>query len=78
MSSRWACSCRLGKAVAFLLQLAVFRPCNGGSFARATKSPRSWPRNIDIDFLRRQVMMTRTVRDLVIDVAVGGRDHQIE
>ena len=39
MSSRWACSCRLAKAVAFFLQLAVFGPCNGGSFARATKSP---------------------------------------
>jgi fatty acid desaturase len=69
-----------GKAVAFFfVQMAVFGLCLGGSFAPSHKGMPIVPRDLKIDFLRRQVMMSRNVRGgLVVDIAMGGLNYQIE
>ena len=69
-----------GKAVVFFfVQMAVFGVCLGGSFAPSHKGMPIVPRDMRIDFLRRQVMMSRNVRGgLMVDIAMGGLNYQIE
>jgi fatty acid desaturase len=70
----------LGKAGAFLgLQLAVFGVCLGGSFAPNHKGMPLVPKTMRLDFLRRQVLMSRNIRGGVFtDFALGGLNYQIE
>ena len=70
----------VGKAVAFLaVQLAVFGFCLGASFAPAHKGMPIIPPTMKLDFLRRQVMVSRNVRgNPVVDWAMGGLNYQIE
>ncbi len=70
----------LGKASAFFgLQMALFGLCLGGSFAPNHKGMPIVPREVKIDFLRRQVLMSRNVRGgPVVDFAMGGLNYQIE
>jgi fatty acid desaturase len=70
----------LGKAVAFFaLQMAVFGFCLGASFAPAHKGMPIIPPGMKLDFLRRQVMVSRNVRgNPVVDWAMGGLNYQIE
>lgn len=69
-----------GKAVAFLaVQMAVFGLCLGASFAPAHKGMPIVPADMKLDFLRRQVMVSRNVRgNPVLDWAMGGLNYQIE
>ena len=69
-----------GKAGAFLgLQSAVFGLCLGGSFAPNHKGMPIVPPTTRIDFLRRQVLMSRNVRGgPMVDFALGGLNYQIE
>ncbi len=68
------------KAVAFfVLQMAAFGVGVGASFAPSHKGMPIVPRSMKIDFLRRQVMMSRNVRGgLLVDFAMGGLNYQIE
>ncbi|MEI8411198.1 MULTISPECIES: fatty acid desaturase family protein [unclassified Kribbella] len=70
----------IGKASAFLgLQLAVFGICLGGSFAPNHKGMPLVPATMKLDFLRRQVLMSRNVRGgVMVDFALGGLNYQIE
>jgi fatty acid desaturase len=70
----------LGKALAFLaVQMAVFGFCLGASFAPAHKGMPIIPSEMKLDFLRRQVMVSRNVRgNPVLDWAMGGLNYQIE
>ncbi|WP_344221587.1 acyl-CoA desaturase [Kribbella sancticallisti] len=70
----------LGKASAFLgLQLAVFGVCLGASFAPNHKGMPLVPATMKLDFLRRQVLMSRNIRGgAVVDFAMGGLNYQIE
>ena len=70
----------LGQAGAFLgLQLAVFGVCIGGSFAANHKGMPLVPASMRLDFLRRQVLMSRNIRGGVFtDFAMGGLNYQIE
>ena len=70
----------LGKAGAFFcVQMAVFGLCLGGSFAPSHKGMPIVPPTTKIDFLRRQVLMSRNVRGgLFVDFAMGGLNYQIE
>ncbi|MGH3357813.1 MAG: fatty acid desaturase family protein [Nocardioidaceae bacterium] len=70
----------LGKASAFFgLQMALFGLCLGGSFAPNHKGMPIVPRTAKIDFLRRQVLMSRNIRGgPVVDFAMGGLNYQIE
>ena len=70
----------LGKAVAFFaLQMAVFGFCLGASFAPAHKGMPIIPEGMKLDFLRRQVMVSRNVKgNPVVDWAMGGLNYQIE
>jgi fatty acid desaturase len=69
-----------GKATAFLgLQLAVFGVCLGAAFAPNHKGMPIVPAGSKLDFLRRQVLMSRNVRGGVFtDIAMGGLNYQIE
>jgi fatty acid desaturase len=69
-----------GLAIAFFcVQMAVFGLCLGGSFAPSHKGMPIVPKDVKIDFLRRQVMMSRNVRGgLLVDFAMGGLNYQIE
>jgi fatty acid desaturase len=69
-----------GMAVAFFaLQSAVFGLCLGGSFAPSHKGMPIVPPDARIDFLRRQVLMSRNVRGgRLVDAAMGGLNYQIE
>jgi fatty acid desaturase len=69
-----------GKVVAFLaVQLAVFGMLLGGSFAPNHKGMPIVPKGVKIDFLHRQVLMSRNVRgNLLVDAAMGGLNYQIE
>jgi fatty acid desaturase len=69
-----------GKAVAFLLvQLAVFGVLLGGSFAPNHKGMPIVPPDAKIDFLRRQVLMSRNVTGgRVVDTMMGGLNYQVE
>jgi fatty acid desaturase len=70
----------VGKAAAFfVLQSAVFGLCLGGSFAPSHKGMPIVPPTARLDFLRRQVLMSRNVRGgLLIDAVMGGLNYQIE
>lgn len=68
------------KAVAFVaVQLAVFGVCLGAAFAPAHKGMPIVPPTMKLDFLRRQVMVSRNVRgSLAVDFFMGGLNYQIE
>ncbi|WP_295701864.1 acyl-CoA desaturase [Lapillicoccus sp.] len=68
------------KAVAFLgLQLAVFGVLLGGSFAPNHKGMPIVPRGMRLDFVQRQVVMSRNIRgSWFVDSAMGGLNYQIE
>ncbi|HWD83369.1 MAG TPA: acyl-CoA desaturase [Kribbella sp.] len=70
----------VGKASAFLgLQLAVFGVCLGAAFAPNHKGMPIVPAGTKLDFLRRQVLMSRNIRGGVLtDLAMGGLNYQIE
>lgn len=70
----------LGKALAFFaIQMAVFGFCLGASFAPAHKGMPIIPPEMKLDFLRRQVMVSRNVKgNPVVDWAMGGLNYQIE
>ncbi len=70
----------LGKATAFFaVQMAVFGFCLGASFAPAHKGMPLVPPEMKLDFLRRQVMVSRNVRgNPLLDWAMGGLNYQIE
>ncbi len=70
----------VGKAAAFFcVQMAVFGLCLGGSFAPNHKGMPIVPPSTKIDFLRRQVLMSRNVRGgLFVDFVMGGLNYQIE
>ena len=70
----------LDKAGAFLaVQSAVFGLCLGGTFASGHKGMPIVPRTSKIDFLRRQVLMSRNIRGgPLVDFAMGGLNYQIE
>lgn len=69
-----------GKAAAFVgVQLAVFGVLLGGSFAPNHKGMPLVPAGMRVDFLRRQVLMSRNVRGgAVTDFMMGGLNYQIE
>jgi fatty acid desaturase len=69
-----------GKAVAFfVVQMAVFGFWLGCSFAPSHKGMPIVPKTSRIDFLSRQVLMSRNIRGgLLLDQAMGGLNHQIE
>jgi fatty acid desaturase len=69
-----------GKASAFFaVQSAVFGVCLGGSFAPNHKGMPIVPATMKIDFLRRQVLMSRNVRGgPLVDYVLGGLNYQIE
>ncbi|ADB32047.1 fatty acid desaturase [Kribbella flavida DSM 17836] len=69
-----------GKAAAFLgLQLALFGVFLGASFAPNHKGMPLVPATMKLDFLRRQVLMSRNIRGgLLVDFALGGLNYQIE
>jgi fatty acid desaturase len=65
--------------VFFAIQMAVFGFCLGASFAPAHKGMPIIPPDMKLDFLRRQVMVSRNVRgNPVVDWAMGGLNYQIE
>jgi len=68
------------KATAFvLLELAVFGLCMGGAFAPNHKGMPIVPPDVKIDFLRRQVLMSRNVTGgRWVDFALGGLNFQVE
>ncbi len=69
-----------GKASAFIgVQLAVFGVLLGGSFAPNHKGMPLVPASMRVDFLRRQVLMSRNVRrGAATDFMMGGLNYQIE
>lgn len=69
-----------GKAAAFIgVQLAVFGVLLGGSFAPNHKGMPIVPASMKVDFLRRQVLMSRNVRGgRLTDFMMGGLNYQIE
>ncbi|MGB3829703.1 MAG: acyl-CoA desaturase [Ornithinimicrobium sp.] len=69
-----------GKAAAFIgVQLAVFGVLLGGAFAPNHKGMPIVPATMRIDFLHRQVLMSRNVRGgAVTDFVMGGLNYQIE
>jgi fatty acid desaturase len=70
----------VGKAGAFFgVQMALFGLCLGGAFAPNHIGMPVVPATMKIDFLRRQVLMSRNVRGGVfVDFALGGLNYQIE
>ncbi len=69
-----------GKAAAFFgLQMALFGLFLGASFAPNHKGMPIVPATMKLDFLRRQVLMSRNVRGgPVVDFVMGGLNYQIE
>lgn len=69
-----------GIASAFLaVQLGVFGFYMGIAFAPNHKGMPVVPHDMTLDFLRRQVMMSRNVRGpRLLDVAMGGLNYQVE
>jgi fatty acid desaturase len=66
-------------AAFFVVQYAVFGLCLGGSFAPSHKGMPIVASTATIDFLRRQVLMSRNVRGgIAVDAAMGGLNYQIE
>ena len=70
----------LGKASAFFgIQMAIFGLALGGSFAPNHKGMPMVPADMKVDFLRRQVLMSRNIRGgILVDFAMGGLNYQIE
>lgn len=68
------------QAIAFIaVQLAVFGLLLGGSFAPNHKGMPLVPKDLRVDFLRRQVLMSRNIRGgRVTDFMMGGLNYQIE
>ncbi|WP_252274516.1 acyl-CoA desaturase [Nocardioides sp. LMS-CY] len=68
------------KALAFfLVQMAVFGLCLGASFAPNHKGMPIVPHSMKLDFLQRQVLMSRNVRGgVVVRAMMGGLNYQIE
>ena len=68
------------KAAVFLaIQLGLFGFYMGMSFAPNHKGMPLVPKGVKLDFLRRQVMMSRNIRgNLLLDFAMGGLNYQIE
>jgi fatty acid desaturase len=69
-----------GKAVAFFaVQMAVFGVCMGGAFAPNHTGMPIVAVTAKLDFLRRQVLMSRNISGGAgIDFIMGGLNHQIE
>ena len=69
-----------GIAIAFLaVQLGLFGLYMGMSFAPNHKGMPIVPKSLKLDFLRRQVMMSRNIRGgRLVDVGMGGLNYQIE
>ncbi|QAY58779.1 acyl-CoA desaturase [Microbacterium protaetiae] len=69
-----------GIAFVFLaVQLGLFGFYMGVSFAPNHKGMPIVPADVTLDFLRRQVMMSRNIRGTrLLDVAMGGLNYQIE
>ncbi|MBN9613104.1 MAG: acyl-CoA desaturase [Actinobacteria bacterium] len=69
-----------GIAFVFLaVQLGVFGFYMGVSFAPNHKGMPIVPRDVTLDFLRRQVLMSRDIRgNRLLDSAMGGLNYQIE
>jgi fatty acid desaturase len=66
-------------AAFFAVQMAVFGVCLGASFAPAHKGMPIVPPGMKLDFLRRQVLVSRNVRgNPLTDIAMGGLNYQIE
>ena len=66
-------------AVFLAVQLGVFGFYMGVSFAPNHKGMPLVPHDMRLDFLRRQVMMSRDIRgNWFVDVAMGGLNYQIE
>jgi len=68
------------KAAAFFgLQMAIFGLALGGSFAPNHKGMPIVPADMKVDFLRRQVLMSRNIKGgILTDFAMGGLNYQIE
>jgi fatty acid desaturase len=61
------------------VQLALFGVLLGGAFAPNHKGMPIVPASTEIDFLRRQVLMSRNIRgNVVVDFFMGGLNRQIE
>ncbi|WP_261166249.1 acyl-CoA desaturase [Microbacterium sp. Marseille-Q6965] len=69
-----------GLAVAFLaVELGVFGFWMGASFAPNHKGMPIVPKDVKLDFLTRQAAMSRNIRgSVLIDIAMGGLNYQIE
>lgn len=69
-----------GKALAFLgVQLVVFGVMLGGAFALNHIGMPTVPRGVHLDFLRRQVLMSRNISDgPLIRFLMGGLQYQLE
>jgi len=69
-----------GKAAVFIaVQLAVFGVLLGGSFAPNHKGMPLVAATMKVDFLRRQVLMSRNIQGgRLTDFAMGGLNYQIE
>jgi fatty acid desaturase len=69
-----------GRALTFLaVQLGLFGFLLGGAFAPNHKGMPVVPKDMRVDFLRRQVLMSRNIRGgRFIDFAMGGLNYQIE
>jgi fatty acid desaturase len=69
-----------GMAAAFVgVQLAVFGVSIGATFAPNHKGMPLVPRGLTVDFLRRQVLMSRNIRGgWLVDTFMGGLNYQIE
>ena len=69
-----------GLALTFLaVQLGLFGVLLGGAFAPNHKGMPVVPKDARVDFLRRQVLMSRNIRGgRVTDFAMGGLNYQIE
>ncbi|WGW12352.1 acyl-CoA desaturase [Saxibacter everestensis] len=69
-----------GKAAVFLaIQLGLFGLYMGASFAPNHKGMPIVPKNLKLDFIQRQVLMSRNIRgNRFIDTAMGGLNYQIE
>ena len=66
-------------AAFFAVQMGLFGLLLGGSFAPNHKGMPIVPASMRLDFLQRQVLMSRNVRGgLVVDFALGGLNYQIE
>lgn len=70
----------LGKASAFFaIQMAIFGLALGASFAPNHKGMPIVPADMKVDFLSRQVLMSRNIRGgMLTDFAMGGLNYQIE